>query len=51
MSDLARIEAKLDLIIKSLGLDGSHTKLEMERKVPGIVIKMLTNIQMKAKKE
>lgn len=31
MTDLERIEQKLDLIIHTLGLDGSHTHLELER--------------------
>jgi hypothetical protein len=33
---LDRLEAKLDLIIRSLGLDGSHTHLELERKASKI---------------
>ena len=37
MTDLARIEAKLDLIIRSLGLDGRRTQQENDRTVKKVV--------------
>jgi hypothetical protein len=54
LSDLATIEKKLDLIIRSLGLDDSNTRQEMERKAPVIVDMMqkrLTKRTQKSKKE
>lgn len=51
MTDLERIEHKIDLIISSLGLDGSHTRLEMERKAPAVVDIMLKRQLKKSRKE
>lgn len=47
---LNRLEQKLDLIIRSLGLDGSHTKQEIERKAPAIVVDMQNRLTKRLKK-
>jgi hypothetical protein len=47
---LDRLEAKLDLIIRSLGLDGSHTKQQMERKAPSIVLEMQNRLTKRLKR-
>ena len=51
MTDLSRIEAKLDLIIRSLGLDDSHTRQEMERNAPAVVDMMQKRLTKRLEKD
>jgi hypothetical protein len=49
-TQLNRLEGKMDVIIRSLGLDDSHTRQEMERKAPAIVLGMQNRLTKRLKK-
>lgn len=50
-ADFERLERKLDLIIRSLGLDGNRTKQDNERTADKVVDMMLKRQLTKSRKK